>query len=255
MKKILPILLLLLVPLTAVRAAQLQDGEQFNYTLYFNWKFVWIKAGTASLTTRAVTYQWQSAYETTLYAASSKSADALYHLSDTLQTTVSPDGMPLYFVKHCEEGSDVVYERAWYSRTPDGRYRADLRKDYPDGRVRTSHHEDSKPIYDMVSIIHYARSLSFDRLTVGQRLTFPIVDSKRVINQTLIYWGRQQIKSQSGSMVTAHAFSLSGPDPRDANAPEKEILRLYLTDDARHIPAQIDINFRFGSAKAKLNGL
>ena len=34
-----------------------QSGEHVMYDLYFNWKFVWVKAGIASLTTNATTYQ------------------------------------------------------------------------------------------------------------------------------------------------------------------------------------------------------
>ena len=34
-----------------------QTGEHVMYDLYFNWKFVWVKAGLASLTTNATTYR------------------------------------------------------------------------------------------------------------------------------------------------------------------------------------------------------
>lgn len=33
-----------------------KSGEHVMYDLYFNWKFVWVKAGLASLTTNATTY-------------------------------------------------------------------------------------------------------------------------------------------------------------------------------------------------------
>lgn len=39
-----------------------QSGEHVMYDLYFNWKFVWVKAGLASLTTNATTYHSEPAY-------------------------------------------------------------------------------------------------------------------------------------------------------------------------------------------------
>ena len=42
-----------------------QSGEHVMYDLYFNWKFVWVKAGLASLTTNATTYHSQPAYRLT----------------------------------------------------------------------------------------------------------------------------------------------------------------------------------------------
>jgi len=246
--------LLLIVLLVAVVRGFSEEAEQLDYTLYFNWKFVWIKAGKASLTTRPVTYKGQEAVEATLLASSTGTADNLYYLRDTLTTTVSRNGVPLYFEKHCIEGKDVVWERAWYGRTNDNRFRVDLRKDYVGGRVREDQWTGLQQPYDLVSIMLHARSLDLDALTVGQRLTFPIVDSKKVLNQTLVYLGRQQIKAEGGGLVDCHAFSLKN---RLANMSangeeEKEVLRFYLATSAQHVPLQIDINFRFGSAKAKL---
>ena len=39
-----------------------QTGEHVMYDLYFNWKFVWVKAGLASLTTNATTYHSEPAF-------------------------------------------------------------------------------------------------------------------------------------------------------------------------------------------------
>ena len=38
-------------------------GESATYNLYFNWKFIWLKAGTATLTTNSTTYQGEPAYQ------------------------------------------------------------------------------------------------------------------------------------------------------------------------------------------------
>lgn len=245
------VIIMALASLFCLTGYAAEPTEQLNYTLYFNWKFVWIKAGTASLTTRPVTYKGKDAVEATLLASSSSTADNLYYLRDTLTTTVSRKGEPLYFEKHCIEGKDIVWERAWYRHLNDGSFGVDLRKDYPDGRVREDQWTGKQQPYDLVSIMLHARSMNLDALQVGQRLTFPIVDSKKVLNQTLVYLGRQQIKAEGGGLAECHAFSLKNRMASDTQE-EKEVLRFYLATTAQHVPLQIDINFRFGSAKAKL---
>lgn len=254
MKKIILIIALLtLCSSIPTHAAVLKDGEKLNYTLYFNWKFVWIKAGTASLTTRSTTYKGQPAMESTLLAQSSKTADALYHLSDTLRTIVTPDVQPLYFVKHCEEGNDIVYERAWFTQLADGRHHVDISKIYPDGHERKADYTGDEPIYDLVSVMLHARTLPFDNLTVGQKITLPVAGGKRVDVQTLSYLGQQTIQAQSGRDVATHVFSLVNPKTKDGVTTQQEVLRFYVSTDSAHTPVQIDIYFKFGAAKAKLN--
>ena len=57
-----------------------QSGEHVMYDLYFNWKFVWVKAGIASLTTNATTYHSEPAYRINLLALGSKRADFFFKM-------------------------------------------------------------------------------------------------------------------------------------------------------------------------------
>ena len=43
-----------------------KSGEFLSYNLYYNWKFVWVKAGTASMSTVASRYKGQPAYRASL---------------------------------------------------------------------------------------------------------------------------------------------------------------------------------------------
>lgn len=65
-----------------------QSGEHVMYDLYFNWKFVWVKAGLASLTTNATTYHSQPAYRINLLALGSKRADFFFKMRDTLTCVI-----------------------------------------------------------------------------------------------------------------------------------------------------------------------
>ena len=56
MKNIVLILTIVISSLTAsaqcgIENTAFKSGEYLSYDLYFNWKFVWVKVGTASMST------------------------------------------------------------------------------------------------------------------------------------------------------------------------------------------------------------
>ena len=61
MRKLILSLLVMVVTSAAAqctfRNTAFQSGEFLTYNLYYNWKFVWVKAGTASYYTVATAYQ------------------------------------------------------------------------------------------------------------------------------------------------------------------------------------------------------
>ena len=92
-----------------------QSGEHVMYDLYFNWKFVWVKAGLASLTTNATTYHSQPAYRINLLALGSKRADFFFKMRDTLTCVIGEKLEPRYFRKGAEEGKRYTVDEAWFS--------------------------------------------------------------------------------------------------------------------------------------------
>lgn len=234
------------------REGLLTDGEEIRYELFFNWKFIWIKAGEATLSTRLITYADAPAYESTLLAATNPRADLIFRLRDTIRTVVTPEIVPLYFMKRCDEGKEMIYDRAWFDYG-DGVCTARQTKIYGDGRVRETTYDDSRCIYDMVSLLLYSRALETSTLTVGQRLQFPMVTGVKVEEQNLIYLGKKDVETLSGANYRCQVFSLvQKKKNKEGVLTDQEIIRFYTTDDERHLPVQLDLILKFGVAKARL---
>lgn len=257
MKKVLSLLSMLLLVLSShaqcpAPEGLLIDGEEIRYELFFNWKFIWIKAGEATLTTHLTTYQDAPAYESTLLASTNQRADLIFRLRDTIRTVVTPEIVPLYFVKRCDEGKEMIYDRAWFDYG-DGVCIARQTKIYDDGRVRETSFDDSRCIYDMVSLLLYSRSFDTDSLTIGQQLQFPMVTGVKVEEQNLIYLGKKDVETLSGGIYRCQVFSLvQKKKNKDGELEDREIIRFYTTDDEQHLPVQLDLILKFGVAKAKL---
>ena len=229
-----------------------QSGEHVMYDLYFNWKFVWVKAGIASLTTYATTYHSKPAFRINLLALGSKRADFFFKMRDTLTCVMGEKLEPRYFRKGAEEGKRYTVDEAWFSYK-DGLCFANQKRSFPrTGEVYEDETSDSRCIYDMLTILAQARSYDPADYKVGDKIKFPMATGRKVEEQTLIYRGKENVKAENGVTYRCLIFSLVEYDKKGK---EKEVITFFVTDDLNHLPVRLDLFLNFGSAKAFLNSV
>ena len=227
-----------------------QSGEHVMYDLYFNWKFVWVKAGLASLTTNATTYHSKPAFRINLLALGSKRADFFFKMRDTLTCVMGEKLEPRYFRKGAEEGKRYTVDEAWFSYK-DGLCFANQKRSFPrTGEVFEDETSDSRCIYDMLTILAQARSYDPADYKVGDKIKFPMATGRKVEEQTLIYRGKENVKAENGVTYRCLIFSLVEYDKKGK---EKEVITFFVSDDKNHLPVRLDLFLNFGSAKAFLN--
>lgn len=227
-----------------------QSGEFLSYNLYFNWKFVWVKAGNASMSTVQSNYKGRQAYRSALITRTSKSLDKMFTMRDTLLCYTSTDLEPLYFRKGAREGKRYTVDEAFYSY-PNGKMRLNLHRQRADGSHVRKELTRSTCAYDMQSIFLRARSFNPEGWKKGNRITIPICDGTSVINSTLEYKGKATVKAENGKKYRCLQLSYLEPD----GGKLKEIVRFYVSDDTNHVPVRIDLFLKFGTAKAFLAGM
>lgn len=227
----------------------MKAGESLTYDLHFNWKFVWVKAGTAHMKTTSTTYNSKPALRTFLQTKGSKRADFFFTMRDTLVAIMSEDLVPYYFRKGAEEGKRYTLDEIKFSYSDGASHIKQSR--YRRGKEPVfSEHTDSRCIYDMLSLLARARSFDVSHLEVGQKLIFPMATGTEVENQTLIYRGKENFKADNGTVYRCLVFSLV--EYKGDKKKEKEVITFYVTDDANHLPVRLDMYLNFGSAKAFL---
>ncbi len=224
-----------------------QSGETLVYDLYFNWKFIWIKAGTAKMNTTSVTFQSKPSYSTHLLAVSSKRIDKIFRMRDTLNSIYTERLEPLYFRKGAEEGKRYTVDEAYFSYK-DGNCFVNQKRTYKDGRTVLTEDMSEHCIYDMLSILAQARSFNPDNYKKGDRILFPMATGKKVEEQILIYRGKENFEANNDTTYRCLVFSLVEMKGKK----EKEVITFYITDDKNHLPVRLDMFLNFGSAKAFL---
>lgn len=224
-------------------------GEELTYDLYFNWKFIWLSAGTASMDIAHTKWEGKPAYKAHLITRTSQRLDRFFMMRDTIQCIITDDMQPRYYKKGANEGGRYYVDEVWYSYA-DGKTHLRQRYQNREGAVTERTYDSSKCIYDMMSMLLRARSFRVDNMRKGEKLHFPMADGHKVEDITLIYRGRDEFRMKSTG-VTYRCLVFSFVEY--PNGKEKEVITFYISDDENHIPVRLDLFLRFGVAKAYLN--
>ena len=224
-------------------------GEELSYDLFFNWKFIWLSAGTATMKITQTQYNGTPAYRTHLITRTSDRLDRFFMMRDTMQSIVTEDMTPRYFKKGANEGGRYYVDEVWYSY-PDGQTHLRQRYQNRNGEVTEKTYDSPKCLYDMMSLLLRARSFRADNFHKGDKLHLPMADGHKVEDITLIYRGRENFRIKS-SGITYRCLVFSFVEYPEGK--EKEVITFYISDDENHIPVRLDLFLRFGVAKAYLN--
>lgn len=224
-------------------------GEELSYDLFFNWKFIWLNAGTASMNIAKTKWEGKPAIKGHLITRTSKRLDRFFLMRDTIQCVITEDMTPLYYKKGANEGGRYYVDEVWYSY-PDGSTHLRQRYQNRDGVVTNRTYDSHKCIYDMMSMLLRARSFKVDNMRKGEKMHFPMADGHKVEDITLVYRGRKDFTMKTTN-VTYQCLVFSFVEYPQGK--EKEVITFYISDDENHIPVRLDLFLRFGVAKAYLN--
>lgn len=223
-----------------------KDGEYLTYNLYFNWKFVWVKAGNASYSTVITRRNGHNSYRTSLIATGNKRADKFFVLRDNLTTYCTGNLVPEFYSKNSHEGSHKRLDEVTYTFNGNNCHIKQHRRD-ADGKS-TYKSSVKNNAYDMLSMFLRARSWNTVGWKTGHRVNFHIVDGNSINPAYIQYDGKSKVSADNNRKYNTLKLAYYENEGKGY----KRIATFYVTDDQNHIPVLIDLNLKFGSAKAKL---
>jgi hypothetical protein len=224
------------------------SGEFLAYDLYFNWKFVWLKVGSASMSTIKSVYHGKEAYRSSLVTRGNEKLDGFFVMRDTLLSYCDTELNPLYHRKGSLEGKRYYVDELWYTY-PNNNCHVKMHRVDADGEEHWKEKEFKDCVYDMMSIFLRARNFDASTMKEGDVIPMPITDAKSLSNSWLKYRGKETFKIEgSNDKFRCLVFSFIEHDDGKNN----ELIRFYVTDDDNHIPVRLDLFLSFGSAKVFL---
>jgi hypothetical protein len=225
-----------------------KSGEELSYDLYYNWKFIWMKVGTAQMDTKMTKFEGKDAWKSYLITRGNSKLDKFFVMRDTLLSYCNPDLSPLYFRKGALEGDSYYVDEIWYSY-PHGNCQLKKHRITSSGEHiwKTSTYKNC--IYDMMSIFLRARNFDATKMKKGEVIPMPVSDAKSLSNSWLEFRGKENYK-MSDTKEKFRCLVFSFYEREDGKS--KELVRFWITDDQNHIPVRLDMFLSFGSAKAYL---
>ena len=227
-----------------------QSGEYLSYNLYYNWKMVWVRAGTASCGIIQSSRQGQPAYRASLTVTSNKKADDMFIMRDTILSYSTLDLEPIYYRKGSRENKRYTVDEVFYSNKG-GKTSLRLHRQHHNGTHTWQNKTSSQCVYDMLNVLLRLRSYDFSSWAKGKHIELPIATGKALTSARVSFKGETTIKVDDGKKY--NCLMLSYIENKDGKY--KETVRFYVTNDNRHIPVRIDFFLRFGTAKAYLTSM
>lgn len=232
------------------RNTAFKSNEFLSYNLYFNWKFVWVKVGTASMYVVQSRYNGQQAFRASLTTKGNSKMDNVFVMRDTLLCYATPELAPLYYRKGALEGDRYTVDQVWY-RYNGGKCSITQSRQHKSGRVEKRSVTPGHCVYDMMNIFLRARSFDPANWKTGYEVDFPIADGNGIDPAKLRFLGRKTVKADNG--VKYRCLELSYTEKGKDGW--REIARFFVTDDENHVPVRLDMFLKFGSAKAFLTSM
>lgn len=226
-----------------------KSGEFLAYNLYYNWKFVWVKAGTASMSTVQSVYKGQEAYRCSLTTSGNGRLDNFFVMRDTLLCYATTDMAPLYFRKGANEGGKYRVDEVFYSY-PNGKYQVKMHRMNDEGKSTYKTETLNDCVFDMLNLFLRARSFNPTGWKKGYTLDIPVADGNGTEKGRMTYDGKETVKADNGHKY--RCLKLTYSEWSNKKQRFKKISTFFVTDDNNHIPVRIDLFLNFGSAKAYL---
>ena len=95
-------------------------------------------------------------------------------------------------------------------------------------------------VTDSLSAIFYAAS---QPLVVGQRFGFPLADAMRTVTVTMKVEAKEEVKTPAGTFQTIRVE----PTAEEGVVRNRGTIRIWYTDDPRHMPVMIQANLFWGT--------
>ncbi len=220
--------------LAAIVQAQVPQKEVLEYAV--EWRLV--NAGRARLSSGpAAIVQKGAETETKLHLESAGLVSRLFHVNDDY-TAESKSGLcaeQTFMTAH--EGSrnretKVVYDAANHHAT----YRE---RDIATNKVIDHETEIPPCVHDILGGLYYLRTLN---LEPGKSTTIPVSDGKKTVALKIESHRREEIKTPLGlrKCIDYEVYAFN-----DVLYKRPGHLHIWLTDDARHVPVQIQIRMQF----------
>jgi hypothetical protein len=224
------------------------EGEVLNYSVYYNWRFIWLNAGWVEFKVKPHNYLNKPVYHFDSYGSSRVSYDWIFKVRDHFQAYVDKETFsPVWFHRKNYEGGYEV----------DNKYFFDWDKKWAITFTENSKRpfkqdtvELKECTYDVLTLIYYCRNLNFNELKPKDTIPIVSIIDNEIFDLYIRYLGREKITDRNKQEYNTIKFSALLVEGTIFTGGEDLIV--WVTDDENRVPILVEAKILVGSVKAYL---
>ena len=215
-------------------------GEVVNFKIFYNVIGLYVDAGNASFTVENTKLNNKPVYHVTGLGTSNPSYDWIFKVRDKYETFIDTATLkPYKFLRHVEEGKYRKNEAVLFNHTE--RKAVSTRGTFPINEC----------MQDVLSSIYYARNIDFSKYKIGDKIPFSMFLDDESHSLYIRYVGKEVIKTRYGKF---NAIKFKPMLVKGTIFEGGELMSVWVSDDANHIPLRIESPISVGSVKVDMMG-
>jgi len=223
---------------TVVQNGAFQPAEKLSYNVYYNVIGIYVKAGTATFTMSSERIQDEEVFHVVGEGSTNPNYDWIFKVRDRYESYFSTtDLKPVKFVRNINEGKYKKREEITFNHqtntavTNNGVYKV------------------PENVQDVISIMYYMRNINYDQNKAGDKIPFTMFLDDKVYTLSIHYIGKETVKTKYGKLKT---IKLKPMLLKGSVFEGGEKMTIWVTDDANHIPVQVESPLTVGKVKMDL---
>ncbi|MGX7667566.1 DUF3108 domain-containing protein [Flavobacterium pedocola] len=226
----------------------IKSGEKLTYSASYNMSGLMTQLAQVTMQTETVTTSKNSYMHLSCQAATFSKWDSFFKIRDLYESYVNPKTFrPSLYKRNISEGGYTKKEK-YVFKNNGATITSTLNKKNMPERVRTFNINPASQ--DVVSLLYKIRTVDFAKMKAGQTLSFTIVFDEKEIPVYIKYMGIES--TNAGNLGKKDCYKISiGAKTQALRGKDKNLI--WLTADAKKIPALIKFSIPVGTGQLTLN--
>jgi hypothetical protein len=225
-----------------------QIGESITYEIKYNWGLIWLNAGTVNFSVNAGEHLGESVFQFDSFGSTYKKYDWVYKVRDTYQALADTSRLkPRRFKRDVIEGRTIYSEQVLFDleKRKAFNFKTKAKKSLALDTVGLV-----DDVYDVLSMIYYARCIQWDTYKVGDKVPIRIFLDAEVHTTHITYLGNETIEVEGMGPVDCIVFK---PQLIEGTIfPGGGDMTVWVTNDRNKIPVFIQTPIIVGNIKVNL---
>jgi len=218
-------------------------GEKLVYDAYYNWSFLWIKAGIAEFSVEKNNDNDKIRLKAT--GSSLPQYDWIFKVRDSFVSEIDAKTLkPLYFKRSTYEGSYWVKNQFFFDYNTNNVNCVLSNKD----RKANTSISSLDDLRDVLSAVYYCRSIDFSAYEIGDKIPIQLLIEGDAYPVFIRLLGYETLVLKNGKTYNTIKFSVKLVEGTIFNGGEKLIV--YVTNDISRKPVYVEGEILVGSVKA-----